>query len=269
MFNQRAQNRPYLVDLESKIKLLEPLKSLPLNLDLYHDYQSLDVLVGSVHSNPVKALQESIKDNFELFESDDKSIIALFVLKKDAELAQRALVQSGYTEIPIPNGSGSPSEQIAALESSRSVVQKDLDQVNTKLNELREKNASLLLAVDEYLSIIVEKSELPLRMGETEHSFILEAWAPSVDIDKIKTAFSQKVGEDVYIDILETRNRKAKEEEEPEMKAQVQREEAGALTSAANLKEEIKDEPPVELKNNKEAGRFEFFVKINFNTQIQ
>ena len=39
-----------LAEVENKIRLLEPFKNLPLNLELYHDYQSLDVLVGNVRS---------------------------------------------------------------------------------------------------------------------------------------------------------------------------------------------------------------------------
>ncbi len=245
-----------LSEVEGRKKALEPFSSLPLDLEMYTGYQSLETFTGFVRSDPEKALQEALGGNFELFKSEDATFIALFVPTKQAEEAQRILVQSGYTEAPVPAGTGRPADLIKGLDEEAATLQKEMAEVSEKLDQLREKHAAYILASEEYLGIQVEKAELPLRMGETAHSFVLEAWVPTNDYDKITKAFSERFDDSIYIEVLEKKERG--EEFHSELGEKV---EAGALTAEAET-EPIQQETPVKLNNGKNTSRFEYFTKL-------
>jgi V/A-type H+-transporting ATPase subunit I len=156
----------------------------------------------------------------------------------------------------VPSGTGSPTEIAAKLEQEISTLTKAAEDVSVKLKELQEKHANYILASDEYLSIEVEKAELPLRMGATDHAFVLESWVPSNDYDKITKAFSERFGDDVYIELLETKERK--EEHHSRLNGTV---EAGVLTAEA-ITVPMSEETPVKLTHRKVADKFSFYTKL-------
>lgn len=245
-----------LSEADAKLKALQPFKGIPLDLEMYRGYGSLDVFTGTISSNPEPALREALKDNYELFVSDDGSAIALFVPVKNAEEAQRVLAQSGYVEVPPPEGVGRPQDMMVSLEKEIEGTKKDLEETSERLEKLREKHAAYLLASDEYLSIEVEKAELPLRMGASEHSFIIEAWVPTADYDKTSRAFADKFGDDIHVELLENKDRTEHHEEHAEEEI-----EAGVLTAEA-VTVPISQETPVKTEHGKNAGRFSFFTKL-------
>lgn len=236
-----------LSELNGRITLLDPFKKVDLDLGLYRGYSSLGVIAGYSQIDPETALKDALQNEYELFKGSD-SFIVLFVPLSKLEEAQRTLSQQGFSEVPIPEGKGMPSQMVAELESEIADVSKQLEDIEAKLAEIRGNYASFIAAADEQLSIIVEKAELPLRMGATEHSFVLEAWVPEKEFSSISDAFSKKVGDNVYLEVLCTKDRK-EEHAEP---------------SGYNEEEpvEVEEEVPVELKHGKTVGRFTFFTKL-------
>lgn len=236
-----------LSELNGRITSLDPFKKVDLDLGLYRGYSSLGVIAGYSQIDPETALKDALQNEYELFKGSD-SFIVLFVPLSKLEEAQRTLSQQGFSEVPIPEGKGMPSQMVAELESEIAEVNKQLEDIEAKLAEIRGSYASFITAADEQLSIIVEKAELPLRMGATEHSFVLEAWVPEKEFSSISDAFNKKVGDNVYLEVLCTKDRK-EEHAEP---------------SGYNEEEpvEVEEEIPVELKHGKTVGRFTFFTKL-------
>jgi len=196
-----------LNELENRLAQLEPYKSIPLSVDMYEGYDNLDVIAGTVRSDPEPALREALGGEYELF-TGGRDFIVLFVSAKQAEEAQRILSQSGYVGVPLPTGTGLPEEEVASLTAQIAEVKAELDAANQAIVQLNEKYASTILASDEYLSIVVEKAELPLRMGASAHSFVLEAWVPTASYEKISGAFTDKFGDAVHLELLETKGRR-------------------------------------------------------------
>lgn len=236
-----------LSELNGRITLLDPFKKVDLDLGLYRGYSSLGVIAGYSQIDPETALKDALQNEYELFKGSD-SFIVLFVPLSKLEEAQRTLSQQGFSEVPIPEGKGMPSQMVAELESEIADVNKQLEDIEAKLAEIRSSYASFIAAADEQLSIVVEKAELPLRMGATEHSFVLEAWVPEKEFGSISDAFNKKVGDNVYLEVLCTKDRK----------------EEHAEASGYNEEEpvEVEEEVPVELKHGKTVGRFTFFTKL-------
>jgi len=252
----KAARQARLSEAQSKKALLEPFRAIDLDLSMYKGYQNLDVIAGYVHSNPEAQLVEALGGDMELFTNPDGTFIVAFVPVAKADEAQRVLVQSGFTEVAVPEGTGKPEQLASALETEISGLSKELEDVENKIEQLREKHANFILASDEHLSIVVEKSELPLRMGATEHSFVLEAWVPTSEVDKVKKAFADKFQEDIYVELLEDKTRVDVHESEEEMKM-----EAGLATAEA-VAVPMAEETPVKLEHGKGVGHFEFFTKL-------
>jgi V/A-type H+-transporting ATPase subunit I len=252
----KAAKQTRLTEAQSKKAMLDPFRAIDLDLSMYKGYDNLDVIAGYVHSNPEAALSEALGGDYELFSNPDGTFIVVFVPLAKIDEAQRVLAQSGFTEVPVPDGTGKPAELASALEIEITDLTKELEDVETNIKKLRERHANFLLASDEHLSIVVEKAELPLRMGATEHAFVLEAWVPTADIDKVRKAFSDKFDEDIHIEVLENKTRVDVHESKEEMKM-----EAGMATAEA-VAVPMSEETPVKLEHGKGVGRFEFFTKL-------
>ncbi len=252
----KAAKQARLNEVQSRKALLEPFRSIDLDLSMYRGYQNIEVIAGHIHSNPEAQLNEALAGDLELFTNPDGTFIVAFVPIAKADEAQRVLVQSGFTEVAVPEGTGKPEQLASDMEAEISTLTKELEDVEKNIEQLREKHADFILASDEHLSIVVEKSELPLRMGATKHSFVLEAWVPTADVDKVKKAFSDKFGEDIHMEVLEDKARMDVHESEEEMRM-----EAGLATAEA-VAVPMSEETPVKLEHGKGVGRFEFFTKL-------
>jgi V/A-type H+-transporting ATPase subunit I len=242
----KANAQARMHDIESRKKQLEPFMSIPLPLELYSNYQSLSVISGFIKSDPTEAIQKAL-GQYEIQKSDDGKLIVLFVQKSEAQEAQRILVQSGFTEVPVPQGTGLPAEQIKKLDEEYEVESKTLEEANKKIDDLREKHESFILASDEQLSIDVEKAETPLRLGTTKHAFAMDGWVSSSDVEKIQKAFSERLGDKVFVEVLEVAQRS--EHHEPEH------------VEGAGHKEP-KAAVPTKQQNGKTAGHFEFLTEL-------
>ncbi|MDW5561637.1 MAG: V-type ATP synthase subunit I [Methanomassiliicoccus sp.] len=252
----KAAKQARLTEAQSKKALLEPFRAIDLDLALYKGYQNIDVMAGHVHTNPEAQLNEALGGEMELFSNPDGNFIVAFVPVAKADEAQRILVQNGFTEVPVPEGTGKPEQLASALETEISGLEKELEAVEKNIEQLREKYANTILASDEHLSIVVEKAELPLRMGASEHAFVLEAWVPTAEVDKVKKAFSDKFQDNIYIEVLEDKARVDVHESEEEMKM-----EAG-LSTAEAVAVPMSEETPVKTSHKRTVDRFTFFTKL-------
>ncbi|NLI74550.1 MAG: V-type ATP synthase subunit I [Euryarchaeota archaeon] len=245
-----------LSEAENRLSQLEPYRTIPLDIEMYWGYNNLRVLAGNIRSNPEQALKESLNGYYEIFTSKDGSFVVLFVSSKYTESAQRILSDSGFTEVPLPTGSGLPSIAAAELDKEIQNLKDELEFTSKEIGVLNEKYASMILSSDEYLSNIVEMAELPLRMGTSAYTFILEAWVPTSSYENVASAFSEKFGDAVYLELIENRGREEYHTDEYEIEME------SGMTTVEAESISIKDDPPVRLEHGRNTGRFEFFTKL-------
>ncbi|MEM0449767.1 MAG: V-type ATP synthase subunit I [Methanomassiliicoccales archaeon] len=236
-----------LQELDSTRKQVEPFASLPLDLEMYRGYSFLVVFTGFVKSISEEDLTGKIK-NFELFLSPDKRFLALFVAKEEAAEAQKLLVQNGYMEYLPPRLDGSPEKVISTLDGEIASVKAKIEEAESHIASLRERYQSFMLASDEELSIQVEKAELPLRMGATEHAFVLDGWVPTKNVLALQKALDEKVGTGCHLEVLETVPRRM----------HIHPEEAKPGTEKIHVVEE----PPSKLSPGKTIGKFSFLTEL-------
>jgi V/A-type H+-transporting ATPase subunit I len=229
-----------LSELDARKKELEPFMALPLDLEMYSGYANITVFIGSVKADPEGVLRESL-ENYELLKSSDAKHVAVFVDNREAGEAQRLLVQNGYSEIAIPEGEGDPAALLKSVEEEEANLETRLEEVSGTLEKLREKHLSFVLAADEELSIEVEKAETPLRFGETEHAFVVDAWVPTKNIKSIRKELEERVGQDVHVEVIQEENRKEQHEEEEDTE---------------------EEETPTDFENGKRVGRFQYLIEL-------
>ena len=242
----KASAQARMHEIDSRKKQLKPFLSMPLSLELYSGYKSLTVLSGYVRMDPTKLVQESLSQ-YELSTGEDGKFIVLFVPKEETAEAQKVLVQCGFTEVPSPTGTGTPQEVLKKLDEEYDLKTKASEEAVKKIEELREKHEGFILASDEQLSIDVEKAETPLRLGATAHAFAADAWVPSEEVPRIEKALAEKLGDKVYLDVIEVAERK--EHHEPKAESGLGHEEPRAIV-------------PTKQNNGKTVKRFEFLTEM-------
>lgn len=168
--NQLGESR----DLETK---LAPLASLPLRLEDYRGYESLQVFVGRANPGFEAEVRRVAPDSALITGEGD--LFALFVPTAQAAAAQEVLFRNGFAEVEVPAGTGSPAERLQNLDAERAALSQRLQSAESDLARLAADHKDLLLAAEEDLSIAVEKAEAPLSFASTEHAFVIDAWVPA------------------------------------------------------------------------------------------
>jgi len=199
---KKIESRIGNIDIQSKA--LEPFSHIPLQLELYRGYRSIQVFVGRV-ARSLEGLADVAPDH-ELFEHE--KFIALFVAKDKATNVQSFLGDKGFVAVDVPEGRGLPSRAIKELEIEKKNLQKRLEKTEEMIEKLREKHAHFILSAEDFLSIEVEKAEAPLRFATTEHSFAIDGWIPKERHDDVKASL-EKIGT-LYFELIEE-----EEEESP------------------------------------------------------
>src|SRR6266571_4451223 len=99
----------------SKKKIQSLLADLPLALQDYRGYERVEVFVGKVPRD-IEALG-TVTTEYEAFAAP--GLLAVFVVKAAASAMREFLAQHGFTNLPIPEGEGRPSDLLADLRAEK------------------------------------------------------------------------------------------------------------------------------------------------------
>jgi len=188
-------------EIESAQKELTPFLAFDFDLKYYHGYDNLAVFSGTVSSFNESRLLE-ITDAYQLSTDSGSKFFVLFVSKDHEKDVQSFLADSGYKESKAPNKSGNPSDIYAELDAEKSEIHAQIETLIAERAALNEKYGNFVLASDEFLSILSEKAELPLRIATSEHTFVIEGWVPTASYESFTSAVDQKTANGVFITTL-------------------------------------------------------------------
>ena len=123
-------------DVKDKKRLLEPLKSFNLPLDLYTGYQSLAVFVGTLKGIPNIS---DITTDYELETAPygRGSAISLFVPREFEDDVLKRLQEQGYATLPTLKGEGIPKDIIVDLDAQLTELQSEKQKSEEDLADLR------------------------------------------------------------------------------------------------------------------------------------
>jgi V/A-type H+-transporting ATPase subunit I len=221
----RKKAQTLIADLDRRIEELRPFAALGLPLEAYRGYETIAPLVGRIAREVPEADLEDLPA--EVF--DAPGVIAVFTTKANVDRAQTILGKFGFAQLEIPPGEGSPTDLLEAAVADREKWQKRLEEIQGRLDTLREKYATFVVAAEEALEIEVDKAEAPLRFAVSDHTFVVDGWVPHARIRDLR---SRLEAEGIFVE---------------------------SEGSHDGLEE---SEPPVLLRNPKPAKPFEFLIHL-------
>lgn len=230
-----------IIDLENEIKNIEnkqielkPFMDIDIDLSNYAGYDSISVFVGTIDSTLDEHKIKEITSTYLLITKPENKLLVLFVQKKYLDKIVPIINNIGYKEIKIPNVVGRPVNIYKNLEVEKINLASQLNLLNTDILNLKEEYGDFILGSNEVLSIMSEKSELPLRIATSEYTFIIEGWVPLENYN----SFSES--------IMKNTNNKV-----------------CTIKKNINLHDEKEIEKiPVEHKNKKKASYLEWIVDL-------
>jgi V/A-type H+-transporting ATPase subunit I len=175
---------------EQRIAELTPFSAIPLELGLYHGYETISVIAGRTSRDiempvPVEKFYASGKGGGTMvifFKNDDRAIV------------EQTLSDAQFQLIPVPQEEGSVRQRIDQYQSEISVLTASIADIDAKLGSIKEKSGDFLAACDEVLSADVEQAEAPLRFATTDLIFIADGWVPVTEVENLKSGLSQATG---------------------------------------------------------------------------
>ncbi|MFW6004559.1 MAG: V-type ATP synthase subunit I [Halodesulfurarchaeum sp.] len=273
--DRRSEVRSELAGVEDELSDLRPFVDLGIDLDLLRGYEHLSVTVGTGDAAGVREALDEAEDveAFEVFTGED--VLAAFTYPADGQV-EDALVGVEFTEYEVPEGEGAPETLTAELREKRSELQAELDSIEEKLAAAREEHGDFLLAVEEALSIDVQKREVPLRFATTDHAFVAEGWIPAEEFETLEAAVTEAADGHVAVDQLEVAahgeyapshadhgegGEGEADASDPGATAEAAGDDEAVAADGGNVELESGDSPPVVLDNPAIAKPFEVLVK--------
>ena len=185
-------------EFEQKIAEIIPFVGIPGDLDLYRGYSEFVVFAGYV------AKEVSISVPHEMFfaKGKDKNFMVVIVPVGQRNMVEGVLQEAGYQAVPIPEESGVPQERITFYTQQIALMKKEIEEINQKLDAIKEKHAGFLVACEEILKVQVEKTEAPLRFATTNETFVAEGWVPSGSVATIHQALVNVTGGKIFVTVL-------------------------------------------------------------------
>ena len=213
-----------ITDLEAQEASLELLSVLGIDLELYRGYESIEAIVGTVTKDPSEALEDL--DNAEYFvnfgevpsgkKSKKVGVAAVFIKKEDKDKALSILSEFEFSEITVPEITGSPAEANSKTKGELIEAKSQLEQDEIKIASLKEKYKTFIVASDEVLTDAIKRGDLPLSIATSEYSFVIDGWIPTMSTTKVEKALADALGDSVYVEVQEIRGRTEYEEERAE-----------------------------------------------------
>ncbi|MDL5363556.1 V-type ATP synthase subunit I [Halalkalicoccus sp. NIPERK01] len=203
--DRRVELREERRDIDDRLSSVRPFATLGIDLDLLSGYDSLETRVVEGREAEIRDALSAADgiNSFETFAED--GVVAVFAHPESGheDVLDDALVGVEVTPLSVPEAEASPEEYVADLEHRRQQIDSKLATIDGEIEELKLDVAGFLLAVEEQLSIDVEKAEVPLSFATTDRSFIAEGWVPTKRYDELETALDAEVGEHVECEELE------------------------------------------------------------------
>ncbi|NPE31503.1 V-type ATP synthase subunit I, partial [Methanococcoides sp. SA1] len=166
-----------LKELETLRKDISPFSAIPIDMELYHNYESIKVFAGTVKENIGSAISQ-VTSTYEMEYDQSTGTVVLFVKKEDEANISEILSNFEFREIRIPEISGTPSTLITDITREEEEIQKQITSLETDISSIKDKYSEFILASEELLTIEAEKAEAPVKIATSEHTFIIDGWIP-------------------------------------------------------------------------------------------
>ena len=137
-------------------------------------------------------------DVFVVPEEKATAIIVVITLKEFTEDVQNTLRDFNFEKFEIGNVEGKPQEIISKADSRLQSIESERATVKSDLRVVAEQWDDEILILKEQLENEKEKNEIFSTFVQTDDTYILEAWVPVKDVEKVEQVM-EKASEGHYV----------------------------------------------------------------------
>ena len=196
-----------LKDLETSINEIQPISGFPLNVEMYHGYQSISVFIGYIvgEQSEIESDIRNFTPDYELLVSAHNKtlIIALFTPIEHETQVSELLEKYNFSEIHVPEERGDPQKLLAGMNNRKEDILRELTELEDEIAELQSQHLDFILAADEVLSITTQKAEAPLRFATSENTFLIDCWIADEQFDTVSKSIEDEFKGSVYLSKLD------------------------------------------------------------------
>ena len=183
-------------ECEQKITDLAPFAAIPVETELYRGYERFTVIAGYVSKDV--AVPEPAE--VHLTKSRSSNFIVVITPNEHRSDVDRVLQEANFQAVPLPTGTGMPQATIDACRDQIASAQREIQEINRGLSEIKGRHMEFLVACEEILKAEVDLAEAPLRFATTDQTFVAEGWVPSDRVEPVKEALAKVTGGNVFVD---------------------------------------------------------------------
>lgn len=191
-------------ELKSNKSLANNLNNFDMDLALLKDSKYTSVTVGRIDAESASEIKNklgNLTDELDIFvvpEEKATAIIVVITLKEFTEDVQNTLRDFNFEKFEIGNVEGKPQEIISKADSRLQSIESERATVKSDLRVVAEQWDDEILILKEQLENEKEKNEIFSTFVQTDDTYILEAWVPVKDVEKVEQVM-EKASEGHYV----------------------------------------------------------------------
>ena len=180
-------------ELQSNKSLANRLSNFDMDLALLKDSKYTSTTVGRINAESASEIKNELSkltDELEVFTvpMDDKEgeIITVVTLKELSDDVYSTLRKYDFEKIDIGDVEGTPQHIISSADSRLLTIESERASVKKELRAVAEQWDDEILALKEQLENEKEKNEILSSFVQTKDAYVLEAWVPVKDTEKVE-----------------------------------------------------------------------------------
>ena len=180
-------------ELKSNKSLAKHLSNFDMDLALLKDSKYTSTTVGRINAESTSEIKNELSnltDELDIFtvpmDDKDGEIIAVVTLKEFSDEVYSTLRKFDFEKIEIGNVEGSPQQIISHADSRLLTIESERASVKSELRAVAEQWDDEILALKEQLENEKEKNEILSSFVQTKDAYVLEAWVPKKDTEKVE-----------------------------------------------------------------------------------
>ena len=178
-------------ELKSNKSLAKRLSNFDMDLALLKDSKYTSTTVGRINAESTSEIKNELSnltDELEMFTvpTDDGEIITVVTLKEFNDDVYSTLRKFDFEKIEIGNVEGTPEHVISSADSRLLTIESERAAVKGELRAVAEQWDDEILALKEQLENEKDKNEILSSFVQTKDAYILEAWVPVKDTEKVE-----------------------------------------------------------------------------------
>ena len=180
-------------ELKSNKSLANRLSNLDMDLALLKDSKYTSTTIGRIEaesSSEIKKQLSNLTDELDVFTvpmaDDDGEIIVVVTLKEFSDEVYATLRKFDFEKMEVGDVEGTPQQIISNADSRLLTIESERDSVKTELRAVAEQWDDDILSLKEQLENEKEKNEILSAFVQTKDAYVLEAWVPVKDTEKVE-----------------------------------------------------------------------------------